>query len=165
MKNTFSILRIAISLLVVLMILLLNQFMYLLPIHIGSFIITITAVIIADVQALLWARGKLPMLQSRPLIFLHSVVSVGLLTSITSGVLLFWPLREYLVTVEAFWVKVVFVGVLIINAFIIGRHMHIPTTRTFSSLSKKARRPLFLSGAASGVSWIVVFASALLLNV
>lgn len=68
-------------------------------------------------------------------------------------------------TVEAFWVKMAFVGVLIINGFVIARHMHIPTTRTFSSLSKKERRPLFLSGAASGVSWIAVFVSALLLNV
>ena len=139
--------------------------MYLLPLHIGAFIVTITAVIIADLQAILWAMGKLPTLKPQRLKVLHNVVSTGLLVSITSGFIMFLPLREYLVTVEAFWVKLAFVGVLIINSFVIARHMHIPTTRTFSSLSKKARRPLFLSGAASGVSWIVVFASALLLNV
>lgn len=147
------------------MVILLNQFMYLLPLHIGAFIVTITAVIIADLQAILWAMGKLPALKPQRLKVLHNVVSTGLLVSITSGFIMFLPLREYLVTVEAFWVKLAFVGVLIINSFVIARHMHIPTTRTFSSLSKKARRPLFLSGAASGVSWIVVFASALLLNV
>jgi len=146
-------------------VILLNQFMYLLPLHIGAFIVTITAVIIADLQAILWAMGKLPALKPQRLKVLHNVVSTGLLVSITSGFIMFLPLREYLVTVEAFWVKLAFVGVLIINSFVIARHMHIPTTRTFSSLSKKARRPLFLSGAASGVSWIVVFASALLLNV
>ena len=165
MKNIFSLLNITTSIAVVLVVILLNQFMYLLPIHIGAFILTITAVIIADLHALLWARGKLPLLESRRLKMLHNVVSTGLLVSITSGFIMFLPLREYLVTVEAFWVKMAFVLVLIINSFVIARHMHIPTTRTFPSLSKKARRPLFLSGAASGVSWIVVFASALLLNV
>jgi hypothetical protein len=165
MGKTFSISSITTSIIIVSVVILLNQFMYLLPLHIGAFIVTITAVIIADLQAILWAMGKLPALKPQRLKVLHNVVSTGLLVSITSGFIMFLPLREYLVTVEAFWVKLAFVGVLIINSFVIARHMHIPTTRTFSSLSKKARRPLFLSGAASGVSWIVVFASALLLNV
>jgi hypothetical protein len=165
MKNMFPISHIITGIGVVLVVVLLNQFMYLLPLHIGAFVITISAVIIADLQALLWVRGRLSTLKPQRLKVLHNVVSIGLLVSITSGFLMFLPLREYLVTVEAFWVKLAFVGVLIINSFVIARHMHIPTTRTFLSLSKKERRPLFLSGAASGVSWIVVFASALLLNV
>ena len=165
MKNMFSMGGIITGIGVVLVVVLLNQFMYLLPLHIGAFIVSITAVIIADLQAILWVRGKLPMLESRRLKALHTVVSTGLLVSITSGIIMFMPLREYLVTVEAFWVKMAFVGVLIINSFVIARHLHTPTTRTFSSLTKKERRPLFLNGAASGVSWIVVFASALLLNV
>ena len=144
---------------------LLNQFMYVLPIHIGAFILTITAVIIADLHALLWARGKLPLLESRRLQMLHNAVSTGLLVSITSGFIMFLPLREYLVTVEAFWVKLAFVLVLIINSFVIARHMHVPTSRTFTSLTKQERRPLLISGAVSTISWIIVFASALLLNV
>ena len=161
----FPISHVATGISVVLVVVLLNQFMYLLPLHIGAFIVTITAVIIADLQALLWARGRLPTLKPQRLKVLHNVVSIGLLVSITSGFLMFLPLREYLVTVEAFWVKLAFVGVLIINSFVIARHMHIPTTRTFLSLTKAERRPLFLSGAASAVSWIVVFVSALLSNV
>jgi len=165
MKSIFPISQITTGIGVVLVVILLNQFTYLLPLHIGAFIVTITAVIIADLQALLWVRGRLLTLQGSRLKVLHNVISTGLLVSITSGFLMFLPLRGYLVTVEAFWVKMAFVGVLIINGFVIARHMHIPTTRTFSSLSKKERRPLFLSGAASGVSWIAVFVSALLLNV
>jgi hypothetical protein len=105
------------------------------------------------------------MLQRKRLTILHDVVGVGLVVSITSGFILFLPLREYLVTVEAFWVKLAFVLVLIINSFVIARHLHIPTSRTFVSLTKRERRPLLISGAASAVSWAAVFASALLLNV
>jgi hypothetical protein len=165
MKNIFSISNITIGIAVVLATILLNQFMYVLPIHIGAFILTITAVIIADLHALLWARGKLPLLESRRLQMLHNAVSTGLLVSITSGFIMFLPLREYLVTVEAFWVKLAFVLVLIINSFVIARHMHVPTSRTFTSLTKQERRPLLISGAVSTISWIIVFASALLLNV
>lgn len=165
MKNLFSVLNITTALIVVSVVLLLNQFMYLLPVHIGTFIITITAVIIADLHALLWVLGKLPTLQPRRLSALHYVVSTGLMVAVTSGFLLFLPLRDYLVTVEAFWVKVFFVLVLIINSFVISQHMHIPTTRTFSSLTKKERRPLLISGAVSGISWITVFVAALSLNV
>lgn len=144
---------------------LLNQFMYLLPIHIGAFVVTIIAVVIADVQALLWVIGKLPTLHKRPIDVLHYLVSVGLFVSVTSGAFLFWPLREYLVTVETFWVKMVFVAVLIINSFVIAQHMHIPTKRTFASLSTVERRPLLISGGASAVGWVTVFVAALLLPV
>jgi hypothetical protein len=165
MKNIFTILNISKAVVVVGAVLLLNQFIYLLPVHIGAFVVTITGVILADLYALLWVIGKFPTLQSRYLTGLHYVVGTGLLVSITSGFLMFWPLREYLVTVEAFWVKVVFVMVLIINSFVISAHMHIHTTQTFSSLSKTQRLPLFLSGATSAISWVTVFVAALLLNV
>jgi len=165
MKNFFSLSNIITGIVVVLVILFLNQFMYLLPIHIGAFIVTITAVIIADLHAALWVLGKIPMVQRKRLTVLHDVVSVGLVISITSGFILFLPLREYLVTVEAFWVKLAFVLVLIINSFVIARHMHIPTSRTFGSLTRRERRPLLISGAVSAVSWVTVFACALLLNV
>ena len=165
MKHFFSISNITTGMVVVLVVLFLNQFMYLLPIHIGAFIVTITAVVIADLHALLWVLGKISMLQRKRLTILHDVVGVGLVVSITSGFILFLPLREYLVTVEAFWVKLAFVLVLIINSFVIARHLHIPTSRTFVSLTKRERRPLLISGAASAVSWAAVFASALLLDV
>jgi hypothetical protein len=165
MKNIFSPLNIIIAISAVSAVLILNQFIYLLPIHIGSFVITITAVVIADLYALLWVIGKLSTLRSWCVTGLHYVVGTGLLVSITSGFVMFLPLREYLVTVEAFWVKVAFVIVLIINSFVIGQHMHIPTSQTFSSLTKKDRRPLIVSGAVSAISWITVFVSALMLNV
>lgn len=165
MKNRFSIRNISTAFVVAGVVLLLNQFMYLLPVHISAFVVTIVAVVLADLYALLWAIGKCPTLHRRYVVGLHYIVGTGLVTSIVSGVLMFWPLREYLITVEAFWVKIVFVVVLIINSFVISSHMYIPTTQTFSSLSPKERRPLLLSGAVSAISWITVFAAALLLDV
>jgi hypothetical protein len=165
MKHIFSFPALITGIVVVVAVVLLNQFMYLLPIHVGAFVVTIVAVIIADLQALLWVIGKLPTLKRRPINVLHYIVSAGLFASVTSGAFLFWPLREYLVTVETFWVKMVFVAVLIINSFVIARHMHVPTTQTFASLSPAQRRPLLLSGAASAISWVTVFVAALLLPV
>ena len=159
----FSSLGIITGIVVVAVVVLVNQFMYLLPIHIGAFVITITAVIIADLHALLWVLGKLPTLQKSRIAAMHYIVSTGLMVSVTSGFLLFLPLSKYLVTVEAFWVKMAFVAVLIINSFVIARHMNTPATRTFLSLTKQERLPLVISGAASAISWIMVFASALLL--
>jgi len=139
--------------------------MYILPVHIGSFIITITSVIIADIHALLWVIGKLQTLSHRRMITLHNIVSIGLFVSITSGIIMFWPLREYLLTVTAFWVKMIFVVALVINSFIIARHVNIPTTRTFVSLTKNEQRPLIVSGLVSTVSWIGAFTSALFLGI
>ena len=165
MKHILSFPTIMTGIIVVSSVAVLNQIMYLLPIHIGAFVITIIAVIIADLQALLWVIGKLSTLKRRPINVLHHMVSVGLFVSVSTGVFLFWPLREYLVTVETFWIKMVFVAVLIINSFVIARHMHVPTTQTFASLSAAQRRPLLMSGAVSAISWITVFVAALLLPI
>ncbi len=141
-----------------------SQFMYLLPLHITSFVVTITAVIIADVHALLWTLGKIPILPRKRMVFLHYLVGVGLFTSIVSGAIMFWPLQDYLLTVPAFWAKMTFVLALVINSFIISKHLHTSITRSFSSLTKKERLPLFVSGGVSAVGWAGAFVSALFLG-
>jgi hypothetical protein len=141
-----------------------SQFMYVLPLHIASFVVTIIAVIIADFHALLWMIGKYPTLPSRRMGTLHYVVSIGLLVSLTSGFLMFLPLREELLSISAFWVKMIFVLALVVNSFVISRHMHIPTTQTFASLTTGTRNVLLVSGLISSVCWAGAFFSALSLG-
>lgn len=135
--------------------------MYVLPIHIASFVVTISVVLVSDIYALAWVLGKKAVLSKQKLTGLHNLIKLGLLVSVTTGALMFWPAREYLVTSPAFWVKMFFVFVLIINGYLIGRHLNIPPTKSFASLEKDEKRPLIISALVSTISWITVFVSAL----
>ena len=160
----FSFYQIIIGALIVGVVFFISQFMYILPVHIGSFIITITAVIIADIHATLWTLGKLSVLPLQRMNLLHYLVSIGLLASVTSGFIMFLPLQEYLFSVTAFWLKMIFVLALIVNSFVISHHLKTITSRTFASLTKNERQPLFISGFISAISWIGAFISALFLG-
>ena len=133
---------------------------WLLTIHIGSFIVTILTVIIADLHALAWWRGWLATLPGGRMSRLHQVITVGLGVSILSGALLFWPLREYLLTVPSFYTKMVFVAALCVNAVYIHRHVQVASEQRFAELTAAKRWPLFLSGAVSIISWVTVFVMA-----
>lgn len=129
-------------------------------VHITAFFVNISAVIIADVHAAGWVLGKLSTLPTRRMCFLHRFVQVGLVVSIASGFYMFYPLRDYLLTVPAFYVKIAFVLALLINAGVIGKHLHIATSRTFAEVTGKERRLLIISGAVSTISWVGVFTAA-----
>lgn len=146
-------------------VILMSQFMYVLPVHIASFVVTITAVIVADLNALLWVIGKLPTLPYRRMVVLHYIVSIGLLVSITSGILMFLPLKEELLSMDVFRVKMIFVAALVINSFVIMRHLFVSTTHTFSSLTPDKRNILLISGFVSSMSWAGAFIAALFLGV
>lgn len=137
--------------------LLLSQYMYVLPIHIAAFFFSITFVVISDVHAGLWVWGKLPTLPQRRMLWLHRIVSLGLLVAAVSGVLLAWPVLDYLLATPAFIGKLIFVGALVINGVVIGRHLDLATERSFAELTTAERTPLFISGAVSTVSWIGAF--------
>lgn len=145
---------------IVLAIFLLSKVFYILPIHGLGFFATIVVVIVADVNAGLWVLGKKELLNKKTIHLLHNLVNLGLLIIVTSGVLMFIPKMDYLLGLPAFMGKMAFVLALIINSFVIARHMDISTTRTFASLSKTEKRPLFISGLVSTVSWIGAFVLA-----
>lgn len=138
----------------------LSQFVYVLPIHITAFFLTITAVAVADAHALLWVIGTLPQLPKSRMHTLHMVVSYGLLVLITTGCIMFWPVRDFLLYETAFQIKILFVAALTINGFVIGRHMHIATTVPFSDVAPKLKATLLVSGCVSTTSWIGAFVAA-----
>lgn len=152
--------RIFVGLVIVATLVLVSQYMYVLPIHIAAFFVSIIGVVVADAHAFLWVLGKLPTLPQRRLERLHHLVSAGLLTAVTTGFLMFWPVRDYLLYETSFQIKVTFVAALIINSFVIARHMDVAFARSYRELSWAARWPLLLSGAVSTVSWAGTFIAA-----
>lgn len=133
-----------------------------LTIHVSTFIFNILLVIIADTNALRWVMGWKETLNQRFMVWLHRLLSLGLAVSILSGAYLFLSNLDYFqsVSVPAFYVKIGLVVALVINAFVISRHMHVAFDRPFASLTRAEKGPLFISGAVSAVGWVGVFVSA-----
>lgn len=142
-----------------------SQYLYILPVHISIFIITIAAVLIADGHAILWTLGVLPKLPKERMEWLHRIVAWGLWLAIVSGAILLWPLREFLPYELSFRVKMLLVATLIVNAFVIHQHMAIAFRERFAALSWQIRRSLLLSGVVSTVCWAGAFVAAKLLPV
>lgn len=135
-----------------------------LQVHLTTVFALIATVLATDLLALLWVLGKRETLPLWLMRTLHSVIWAGLLIMIVSGGTMFLSYREYLLTVPAFYIKMSFVLALIVNAFVIGKHLHIACERSYASLSREERQPLFISGAVSTISWIGVICAALMLG-
>ena len=110
--------------------------------------------IIADKEALSWFTGKRQTLEPERLRLYHKLTWAGLVSLGGTGFILVYPYRLYLLTEPLFIAKLFFVGVLFVNALLIGRLQHLATTHAFSSLSLSQKIPLFISGAASLYCWL-----------
>ena len=132
-------------------------------IHIASLCVAAAGMFYADSQAFGWLIGKKDLLLHTHLKRAHDIVGFALVGLITTGLALFWPMREYLVEQPMFWAKMGFVLALVVNAFAIERLMHVPTRSPFHSLRKKEKLSLMISGAVSAVSWLGAAGLALLL--
>lgn len=131
-----------------------------LALHISAFFVNITFVVIADALALSWVLGKKEVLSIQVMRTLHRIVSVGLCVSVVTGAIMFWDVRDYLLTLPAFYTKMLFVLALVVNSFVIGKHMHIAVERPFKTLEPEEKRPLFISGAVSTIAWVGTFIAA-----
>jgi len=109
----------------------------------------------ADHLGLNWIKGTVKILDAQEVKKYHYSISVGLGLMVVTGLTMFWPLREYLLTRPQFYVKMAFVTTLIINSFVIGSLQKKATTRTFSSLSFKEKRALFITGGISSACWVL----------
>lgn len=128
---------------------------YILPLHILILIITLICIIWADIYASLWLHGKKQILNPKIINQLHTAVTIGLIGMITTGIVLFWPLREYLTDNSPnFFVKMFFVFALVVNSFVIEKYMKLATTQTFKDISLRQKVILFISGGISSLSWI-----------
>ena len=133
-----------------------------LPLHLLILAATAVAVLIADHDAYLWIKGRKQTLDATRVVRLHWIVAAGLSGMVLTGIFLFLPKQTYLLGADyAFYIKMFFVFALFVNSFFIYRLLEISTTRQYSSLSSKERRPLFISGAISTISWVGAAAAAL----
>ncbi len=135
----------------------------LLYIHIGALGAAALGMLYADHEAFAWLRGKKDTLLHKHLLWAHHIVAYALSAIIVSGLLLFWPMREYLLGQPLFWLKMGFVAALVANSFAIEKLMHLPTRASFRSLTHRQKLPLMLSGAVSMGSWVAAGILALVL--
>lgn len=128
--------------------------MPLVELHLITLALTAITILYSDHQGFLYFRGKKQVLSQSFLKWSHHLVWAGLLGMILTGVILTIPQWEYRLTEGAFYVKMAFVGVLLVNAFAIGSLSKIAGTTPFASLQKEQKRTLLLSGALSSMCWI-----------
>lgn len=131
----------------------------LLPFHLIILAVTAWNIILADHMGLKWIRGDTPLLDKNQVKKYHYRVLVGLILMIITGFLLFWPMKEFLLTRVQFFIKMGFVVALIINAFYISRLQKISITKEYSSLSVREKIPFYISGAISTACWVLAFAA------
>lgn len=129
-------------------------------IHLVSFVWNVLVVVLADVLGLLWMLGVRKALHTRLMHALHWSVWAGLAVSITSGIVLFTEASSYLLSQPAFWVKVTFVGALVVNSFVISHHLHAATSLPFRDVTPRTKRGMLISAGVSIVSWITVAIAA-----
>lgn len=122
--------------------------------HILSLALTACAIVYADHTGLSWIQKKIQTVPHKTLHYLHWAVGIGLGLMIGSGIVLFWPVKDYLLSSFPFYIKMTFVLALIINSIVIENLMHVATHTPFQDVPKKVRNKLFVSGAVSGISWL-----------
>lgn len=125
-----------------------------LPLHLLALAYAAWNIVHADHMGFTWMRGKVATLDPQVVAKYHRGSWIGLSLMIATGLALFWPMREFLLTRPQFFVKMAFVATLVCNGFVIGKLQKTAETKTFASLSFTERLPLFISGAVSTLCWI-----------
>lgn len=124
-----------------------------LPLHILSFGFVLGVSALADKDALAWIRGKKVTLDKKTLRSYHVLIWIGLVVLVVTGVFLFYPMRAFLLADLLFDIKLLFVAMLMLNAFLIRRVMDLALERPYATLGNAEKRALFASGAISVFSW------------
>lgn len=124
-----------------------------LPLHLFSLLFVAWNIVRADHKGFLWIRGKVETLSPAEISPLHRNTWIGLVGMIVTGILLFLPMKDYLLTRPQFYAKMAFVLTLIINGFVIGKLQYVAETSAYSALSLRQKLPLFISGAISTLCW------------
>lgn len=127
---------------------------YILPLHLFTLGFLAWNILRADHLGFLWIRGKVVHLDEPSVHRYHRNTWIGLCGMIITGVLLFLPMREYLLERPQFYLKMAFVVTLIANGFVIGHLQKTARTQAFENLTFRQKLPLLLSGAVSTIAWI-----------
>ena len=132
-------------------------------VHILSLLFAVCIMALADKEVFAWLRGKKETLIEKRMYLYHILMWEALFALIGSGILLALPRLSYLITQPLFVIKMLFVGILFVNAIILGRLMPVTSERGFSSLSKEEKMSVYMSGVISAFSWIATTLVALTL--
>lgn len=122
--------------------------------HGTIFLATAAVIIYSDHHGLLYFLGKKQTLSANFVKWSHKLVWTGLLLMITTGLALMLPAWEYYLTEIAFYAKMGFVAVLVMNAIAIGTLSKKASLTPFASLSSSEKKTLLVSGALSFTGWI-----------
>lgn len=131
--------------------------------HILSLCFVAYTLFLSEREAFAWYAGKKEMLDGAKLEKYHRCMWAGLVLLVITGLFLFWPARDYLPSVPAFRLKMFFVACLFMNGFALGKLMLIAARRTYKSLTKKEKMPIFISAGVSLTCWLGAFISAFFL--
>ncbi len=137
-------------------------------VHLTILFITGFFIVVSDYAAFKWVTGKVQTLNLVSLKRNHWAVGIGLTLMILTGSFMAFggsgDRMAELFANPAFWVKMSFVALLIINSFVIGAHLKTPAERPFASLTAKEKWPLYISGAVSTFAWVGAIVCATLLG-
>ncbi len=122
--------------------------------HLFSLILTAPVIIYADHMGFMYLTGRAQTLSAQKVVWIHRLVTLGILLLIITGVWITIPRWQFLFQEPLFYTKLAFVVALFINGLFIGKLMHKATTTPFALLSTDEKRVLILSGAVSGISWV-----------
>jgi uncharacterized membrane protein len=132
--------------------------------HVGSILLTLICVLYADEQGLEYLRGKQKTLSPVRVRMLHRIVATGLVLTIVTGALMVYQDPSYYFAQATYWVKMCFVLVLVVNAFVIGYLSRFAVVTPFLELTRRQQVALLASGSVSVVSWLATIALGLSLS-
>lgn len=127
---------------------------YIVIVHVAILILTALIILRSDHLGYNWIRGQKKTLDKKVISQLHMYVWIGLALMIATGATLAYPLREYLLTNPRFYVKMWYVGMLVINGVAIGALSQIATTVEYRNVPKKQKITFLAVGAISTICWL-----------
>lgn len=136
-----------------------------LPLHLLVLAFVAWTVLLADHMGFNWIRGKVRTLDAKQVEKLHKRTWYGLAGMIVTGLILFWPAKDYILaySLPQFVMKMSFVAALVFNGLVIGSLQKIALTKPYRELSLGEKTPLILSGGISTLSWLGAAIMALFL--
>lgn len=131
--------------------------------HLLSLGFVLGVMTLADKEAFSWIRGRKETLEPSTLRQYHLLVWLGLGALVFSGAYLLYPRWGELLSQPLFVIKLLFVAILFVNGFLIGRLQGHATARSWASLPLREKIELLASGAISLISWAAAAALGLYL--
>lgn len=122
--------------------------------HLLVLAVTAIAILMADHDGLQYFRGRKEVLSVTRVKRLHYTVMTGLALMILTGAAMFVDRWGELINEPAFYVKMLMVGALVANSFLIASLTHIATQKPFRELTSSEKMKMVMSGGVSGFCWL-----------